>query len=198
MATPLEIAAGATVELVLAAVAIGVLYRVWGSLFAVPKRFKVLTFQRGVILKGEEVEKVVGPGSYWITPKRTLVLCDMRPKPFQLAGLELVSADGMGMRLSFGVEYQITDAASFLTRSSDTYAAFYIDLRQAIRIAVREQSSRNLMNETETLTARIREMIADRSEHLGVGLFKLDVWEMVMLGMQREPSGLDFDSQPIQ
>ncbi len=198
MSTPLEIAAGVTVELVVAAVAIGVLYRVWGGLFAVPKKVKVLSFQRGVVLKGEEVEKVVGPGSYWITPKRTLVLCDMRPKPFQLAGLELLSADGMGMRISFGVEYQITDAAAFVTQSSDAYAAFYIDLRQAIHVAVREQSSKSLMKDAEPLTSRIREKVLARSSHLGVGLSKLDVWETMTLGIQRDSSGLDFDTQPIQ
>lgn len=188
MASPEDIVVGVTVEVFLAAMALGLIYRVWGGVFPVPKKHKVLPFQRGVVLNGEEVERVVGPGSLWITPKRTLIACDMRPKPFQLAGLELVAADGVVMRISLGVEYQIVDPSSFVTRSSDPYAAFYVELRQAIHVAAREKNSRSLMNEQNLFIARIKELVASRSTQLGIALTQLDIWEVVSLGWVQPPS----------
>ena len=192
-----DIVIGTTVEVFLFSVAAGIVYRVWGGVLPFPKKHKVLPFQRGVVLNGEEVERVVGPGSCWITPKRTLIVCDTRPKPFQLAGLELVAADGVAIRLSLGVEYQIVDPGSFVTRSSDPYAAFYVELRQAIHIAAREKSGRNLMNEQDMFVARIKTLVASRSAELGVALTQFDIWEMVALGWVQPPSEIDPETPTI-
>jgi regulator of protease activity HflC (stomatin/prohibitin superfamily) len=108
MASPGEIAAGAAVELFLVLIAIAVLYRVWGWFFQVPKRQVVQAFQRGMVLRESKVEKVLEPGAYWMTPKRRLVLCDVRPTPFQVSAQELLTADGMGVRISLAGEYRIS------------------------------------------------------------------------------------------
>ncbi len=165
MSSPAEIAAGVTVELFLAALAIGLLYRVWGKIFAVPRRQSVLAFQQGVVLREGQVEKVLTPGTYWITPKRTLVICDMRPKPFQIPAQEMLTADGMGVRMSLGGEYRISDGALFLAESSDAFAALY--LGQA------------------PLTSRIKELLIPRATQLGVEMTKLEIWEAVPIGWLR-------------
>jgi len=100
MAHLAEIAAGTAVELFLVTVALAVLYRVYGWFFAVPKRLIVQAFQRGVVLREGLAERVLHPGAYWITPKRRLILCDIRPTPFQVQGQESLTADGLAVRIS--------------------------------------------------------------------------------------------------
>jgi regulator of protease activity HflC (stomatin/prohibitin superfamily) len=102
MAKIAELIAVAAVELFLLAIALGVLYRIWGAVFPLPKRQVVSAFQKGVVLRGGAVERVLAPGNYLITPRRTLVLCDVRPKPFQVPAQELLTAEGAGIRVSLG------------------------------------------------------------------------------------------------
>jgi hypothetical protein len=59
MSNPVEIAVGITVEVFIAALAIGLLYRVWGRVFSVPQRQVVLAFQKGVVLRDGQMEKVL-------------------------------------------------------------------------------------------------------------------------------------------
>lgn len=129
MATPLEIAAGVAVESVFVAVALAVLYRLWGWFFPVPKRRVVEAFQRGVVLREGRVERILSPGAHWIRPKQTLVVCDVRPTPFQVLGQELLTLDGMGVRVSVSGEYRVADPARFVSESSDSFASFYVELR---------------------------------------------------------------------
>jgi hypothetical protein len=57
------------------------------------------------------------------------MLCDMRPKPFQVLSQELLTVDGMGLRMSLGGEQRIIDPALFVTESSDAFGAFYLEIR---------------------------------------------------------------------
>jgi regulator of protease activity HflC (stomatin/prohibitin superfamily) len=186
MSTPAEIAVGITVEMFLAALAIGLLYRVWGRIFAVPQRQVVLSFQRGVLLRGGEVEKVLSPGTYWIMPKRTLMLCDMRSKPFQVPAQELLTVDGMGIRMSLGGEYHVVDTALFLTQNSDAFGAFFLEIRHAFHLAVGELNSEVILNGRDVLIPRVKELLIPRAAQLGIEMTQLDVWEAVPIGWSRQ------------
>jgi regulator of protease activity HflC (stomatin/prohibitin superfamily) len=185
MSSPAEVAVGVTVELFLAALAVGLLYRVWGKIFRVPQRQTVLAFQQGVVLREGRVEKVLTPGTYWITPKRTLVICDMRSKPFQISAQEMLSADGMGVRMSLSGEYRISDSSLYLAESSDAFGAFYLEIRQAVHRAVKESDNEAIFGEQSLLTSRIKELLIPRATQLGIEMTKLEIWEAVPLGQLR-------------
>jgi regulator of protease activity HflC (stomatin/prohibitin superfamily) len=186
MATPVEIAAGVAVELFLIIIGLTVLYRVWGWFFSVPKRQVVQAFQRGVVLRESNVERVVGPGAYWITPKRRLLLCDVRPTPFQVPAQELLTADGMGVRISLAGEYRVVNPAFFVTESSDAFGKFYLELRQVLRLAAGEMNSHGFFSGQAQLTARMKELLMPREAQLGIEMTQLDVYEAVPVGWLRE------------
>ena len=186
MATPGEIAAGAAVELFLVTIAFAVLYRVWGWFFAVPKRQIVQAFLRGVVLYGIDVERVLNHGGHWITPSRRLVLCDVRPTPYQVSAQELLTADGMGVRVSLAGEYRVVNPGLFVTESSDAFATFYLELRQTLRRSVGEMSSHDFFGGQPQLTARIKELLLPKAVQLGIEMTQLDVYEAVPVGWLRQ------------
>lgn len=181
-----EIVAGTAVEIFLIALALGILYRVWGRVFAVPQRLTVLGFQRGVVLLGDSIERVLEPGRYWITPKRTMVACDMRPKPFQVPAQALLTANKMGVRVSLSGEYRIADPGLFVTQSSDPFGAVFLELRQALLTAVAETQSDAVLEGQPGLIARVRELAMPRATQLGVELTQLNVWEAAPIGWFQE------------
>ncbi len=89
------------------------------------------------MLRNGKVEKVLSPGAYWITPKRTLLLCDVRPTPFQVPAQEMLTVDGLAVRVSLGGEYRVVDPALFVTVNRDAfgalmsnYAKFFVSPRE--------------------------------------------------------------------
>jgi hypothetical protein len=181
-----ELLVGFTVELFFLLLAVGILWRVWSSFLPAPRRQRILALQRGVVLLNNQVEKVLEPGSYWITPKRTLVVCDMRPNPFQIAGQEVQAANDMLLRLSLGGEYEISDPAKFVSQNSNSFDAFYLELRQALRTAAREFDGHAIIAEQSALIARVKELTVPRGDQLGVELTQLDAWETTPIGWFRE------------
>jgi regulator of protease activity HflC (stomatin/prohibitin superfamily) len=188
LASPVEIAGGAAVELFVAAAAIGVLYRLWGNALAVtiPRRQTVLEFQRSVVLFGNRTERVLEPGMHWVAPRRTVIVCDMRKRPFQIAEQDVISFDRMTMRLSLAGEYRVMDPSAFVLESNDAFGSFYLEVRQALRAAAAEFHSDVLMSADTPLATRIRELVLPKGVQLGVEITQLDVYETAPLGWARE------------
>jgi regulator of protease activity HflC (stomatin/prohibitin superfamily) len=165
---------------------VGLIYRVWSWFLPVPKRQLVRPFQSGVVLRDGGVEKVLTPGSYWITPKRALLLCDMRPTPFQVPAQELLTTDGLAVKISLGGEYRITDPAAFLTRNSDSFGAFYLEVRQALHAAVRELDGKSFLGEQSLLATRVKELVIPAASQLGLELTRLELFESAPIGWTRQ------------
>lgn len=186
MSSVWEFAAEFALELLIAAVALGLLYRLWGAVLPIPHRELVLEFQRGVVLRKGVVEKVLGTGTHWISPGRTVVLCDMRKKPFQVSGQHVLSADGMNLRISMGGEYRICDPAAFVIESTDAFSSFYLEVCQALRVAASEFQSEAVLSAQAPVATRIRELVVPRGAQLGMEIAQLDVFETVPLGWVRQ------------
>lgn len=180
-----EIAVGTAVELFLLTIASAVLYRAYGWFFPVPKRQLVDAFHLGVVLCGNKVERVLKPGAYWITPKRVLVLCDVRPTPFQVPAQELLTSDGLAVKISLGGEWRIANPALFVTESSAAFSSYYLELRQVLRVATGELNSSSFLMGQALLTSRVRELLAPRAAQLGIELTQLELYEAVPVGWLR-------------
>jgi hypothetical protein len=110
----------------------------------------------------------------------------MRPKPFQIAAQEVQAADDMLLRLSLGGEYLISDPAKFVSENSNSFDAFYLELRQALRTAAKEFDGHSIIAEQSALIARVKELTIPRGDQLGVELMHLDAWETTPIGWFRE------------
>jgi regulator of protease activity HflC (stomatin/prohibitin superfamily) len=182
----IDLVAGLLVELFVLFLALWILYRVWSNFLPVPQRQRVSALQQGVLLLNNQVEKVLAPGTYWVTPRRTLIVCDMRPRPFQVSDQQVQAADDMHLRISLSGEFQISDPGRFVSQNSNSFDAFYLELRQALRSAARELDGQSILSEQSALLARVKELVLPRGDQLGVELNQLDVLQTTPLGWFRE------------
>jgi len=186
MSTVLEDVLGVAVEGFLLAAFAGTLYRLMSGRFLIPKRTSILPYECGVVVKGSQTIKTVGPGTCWIRPKQRIVLCDMRPRPLQLLGIETLAADGGIVRLSLSGEYAITNPESFIRVSREAGNTFVAAVRRAISDAVREHSSLVLVANPELLVVRLRELIKPTSKKVGMDFLTLEAWEVLHTGWLRQ------------
>jgi len=182
MANSFDVLAGVAVELALIVLAGMVLQRIVGRLSFVPSRIKLLPFNRGVVLKGNSVVKVVEPGNHWVGPGQTLVPVDMRSKPFQVSARELLAADDGVVRVSFGGEYSVHDAAQYVTQSSDAFGSLYVALEKIIPTAAIEFETEAILNTPTLFADRIVELAEPRAAQYGLRVVSLEVSNAISLG----------------
>lgn len=180
-----DLLVGITVEIGVSVIVLGVIYRVLGSPLGIFKLTKVQPFQRGVLMKGETVERVLEPGAHWIWSRKTIFLCDTRPKPFQFNSQDVQAAGDTWIRVSMRGATQVVDPARYVTASSDSLATFYTELRRLVTVAALQQSAYGRAEDTARLAARVRELLEREAEGLGLALSSLDVWEVRPLYAQR-------------
>ncbi|HEY5329992.1 MAG TPA: SPFH domain-containing protein [Acidobacteriaceae bacterium] len=177
-----EIIVGVGVEAVLFAIVLAVIYRFLSGRFLVPKREIVLPNQRGVIVEGERVVRVAEPGTCWVRPKQRIILCDMRDRPMQLAGMEVVGSDNGIVRITLIAEYRIADASVYYTRSTNANDALVLQIRRALIVTARGQASVNIVAAPLVFAARILEVAAPDAAKLGFEIVDVQIVEAIALG----------------
>ena len=190
MANTLDTIAGFGVEIVICALAGFALRRLVGKVSFLPQRLHLVPFNRGVVLFGDTVERVVEPGYRWIKPGRTLVPIDIRKKPFQVPIRELVTGDNGAVRISFGGEYRVIDPAQYVTESAAPFGALFVALERVIPSAIVEFDTDTVVTTPTLLAERVKELIEPRAMQLGMHITLLEVSNVVALGWVLKPTEL--------
>jgi regulator of protease activity HflC (stomatin/prohibitin superfamily) len=185
MSSGTDLLVGVTVETAFAAIFLGLIYRFWGSALGLPKPNKIQPFQRGVLMKGETVDRVLEPGTHWVSPKRTIFLCDTRPKPFQLNSQDVQVSSDAWVRVSMSGATRIVDPARYVTASADSLATFYTSLRRLLTEAAQAQTFHWRSEDGDMLAERMQKLLEREAEGLGLTVTSLDVWEVLPLYPQR-------------
>jgi regulator of protease activity HflC (stomatin/prohibitin superfamily) len=188
MTTLIEYFAGAAVEVVIFGVAGGILYRVWRGASFLPQRKTLLPFNKGVVLEGERVIKVLDPGSHWVKPRQSLVPVDVRARPFQTSPRELLTADNQGIRIRFSGEYRVIDPALFVLASTDGHGAFYLALEREIALTIAESKRAEILEATISPADRIKERIEPRTSQLGIAVSHLEVSDLIPIAWEQHSS----------
>ena len=76
--------------------------------------------------------------------------------------------------------------ASFVTESSDAFGAFYLELRQVLRVAVGELNSSGFLSGQALLTSRTKELLVPKAVQLGIEMTQLEIYECVPVGWLRQ------------
>jgi regulator of protease activity HflC (stomatin/prohibitin superfamily) len=186
----LDTIVGFGVEIIVCALAGFALQRLLGKASFMPQRLRLMPFNRGVVLYGDTVERVVEPGYRWLKAGRTLAPVDIRKKPFQVPTRELVTGDNGAVRISFGGEYQVSDPAAYITQSSEPFGALFVALERVIPSALTEFDTETVTTTPTLVTERIRELIEPRAAQLGMQITELEVSNVVALGWVLKPTEL--------
>jgi|GEM_PF-2444313 len=183
-----EIMTGVAVEVAIFALFAGVIYRFFSGRFLIPKREIVLPNQRGVLVEGDRIVRVAVPGVCWVRPKQRIILCDMRSRPLQLAGIDVVSSDNGIVRLTLVAEYRIADAAIYYTRSANANDALFLQMRRALVETARIQTSASITVAPKAFAVTIGDAATPDVAKLGFEIVDLQIVEAISLGWVRQPA----------
>ena len=87
----------------------------------VPIRITVFEYERGLKYIKGRFKQVLGPGQYWLWTfgNTTIRKVDMRSQYLSVPGQAVLTADGVGIKISLMAVYTISDPALAINQVSD-------------------------------------------------------------------------------
>ncbi|MEW6128043.1 MAG: slipin family protein [Acidobacteriota bacterium] len=166
--------------LIIGAVMLALILTAWlASLF---KRTVVFEFERGLRYKNGKFIDVLSPGRYAHTYRTVIQKLDVRLRMVTVAGQEVLSADGINIRLSLVAQYEIADVNIAYNKVANFQESLYIQLQSALRSIVGELRIDELLEQRKAIDAKLFELSEAHIAQLGLKLVAVNVRDIMFAG----------------
>jgi regulator of protease activity HflC (stomatin/prohibitin superfamily) len=148
----------------------------------VVRRTTIFEFQKGLLYRNGKFVEVVGAGEHWFTPLTTRIdAVDIRRRTVTVPGQEVLTADGVTLKVSLVAQYEVVDPAVAVNTIQDYEQAFYLELQVALRHIVGGTTADVLLEQRQDLGRRLMET-AGKIALLGLQLHAVDVMDVMFPG----------------
>lgn len=143
----------------------------------------VFEFQRAVRYRKGKLDGVLEPGSHWYwRPGITTETVDLRPRFVSVPGQEVISADGVSVRVSLAAEYRVVDPQLVVNEVDGFEQALYLLFQLAIRDIVASSPIDELLETRAQIGPRLLELCGERAKALGVELARIEPKDIMFPG----------------
>jgi regulator of protease activity HflC (stomatin/prohibitin superfamily) len=143
----------------------------------------IFEYQRGLLYRRGRFERVLEPGRYRLRKRQTMVrTVDVRPAFVSVAGQEVLTADGVTLKLSIAVQFQFTDLDLAFNKNADAVAGMYLTLQMALREIVGSATIDELLANRAQIASRLAAIATEPIAAMGVRLISADVKDIMFPG----------------
>lgn len=147
---------------------------------------EVAPWANAVVLKDGVHTGTVGPGRHRRRRRSTWHVLDLRPRLLTIPPQEVLTADGVQVRLSLVATAQITDARAWLFASASPYESIYSELQVALRDRVASHELGSIAGSRSTLLEGVDEELAPRMSELGATIASIRLKDITLPAEVRE------------
>lgn len=143
----------------------------------------IFEFQRGLLYRRGRFVRVLEPGRHWLRARDTLVQpVDVRPAFVTIPGQEVLSADGVTLKVSIAAQYEVADLDVAFNETQDAMAALYLTLQMALREIVGAAKIDELLENRQRFAERLVAIAAEPVATLGLRLLAADIKDIMFPG----------------
>lgn len=151
------------------------------------RRTLILDYERGLLYAKGKFKKLLEPGLYWHSPLTTLIhKVDMRPRFLSITGQEILSADGVTLKISLAARYEIADLLAATNRSQDFEQALYLELQLALREIVSTADIDAVLPSRSEFSRKLLELTESKAQALGLKLLSAQIKDITFPGKLKE------------
>ncbi len=148
-----------------------------------PATTTIFEFERGLRYRRGRFIKVLGPGAHWMSRRSGRISkVDVRAFYLVVPGQELLSLDGIAIKVSLAANLQVVDPNLAVNTVQDYRAAVYAVLQLACRELVSAMKVEDLLASRPQLGASLMEKGAAPIAEMGVKLISVDVRDLMLPG----------------
>lgn len=146
-------------------------------------RLTVFEYERGIKYRNGRFAGVVGPGRHWVYRPRVMIRkVDIRPRFVSIAGQEVLSSDGVTLKVSLAAEYEIADPEVAINKVENHEQALYLTLQLALREIIGRAQIDDVLARREEFGRTLLELAAEPAERLGLRLLGVNVKDIMFPG----------------
>lgn len=146
-------------------------------------RVTVFEYEQGLRYGGGRFAGVVGAGRHWIyRPSTVIRRVDIRPKFVSLGGQEVLSSDGVTLKVTIAARYEIADAGIAINKVENYEEALYLTLQLALRQIVGQAAIDEVLAQRDQFGERLKAMTTAEIETYGLRLLSVNIKDVMFPG----------------
>ena len=151
------------------------------------RRETVFEFERALRYSRGRFRDVLAPGVYWHVPRfTTLVKVDVRPRFMAITGQEVLSADGVSLKLSMAANFRVADPRKAINEVQSFDQALHVELQLALREVIGSADIDSVMQSRDLLSKKLHETTAPKAAALGLELTDVNLKDLMFPGKLKQ------------
>jgi regulator of protease activity HflC (stomatin/prohibitin superfamily) len=146
------------------------------------RRVVVFEYERGVRYRNGRTVAALGPGAHWVLSSSTVTRVDVRPTFVAVPGQEVLTNDGIGVKLSIVAKYQVADPERALNSVASYQDALYTVLQLALREIVSAATVDAVLAARLEIGKQLQAIAAPRVAEFGLTLLAAEVKDLMFPG----------------
>jgi regulator of protease activity HflC (stomatin/prohibitin superfamily) len=149
-------------------------------------------YQRGLRYRQGRLVGLLDPGTHLaIRPLTEIQVLDGRPTSITVPGQEILTADGVALKVSLTARYVVADAIAAVTNDQNYVSALYTALHAGLREALAGRTADEILAGRAELGPAVGGAVASELARIGVELLGVDVRDvMVPAELKRAFAGI--------
>lgn len=146
----------------------------------------VMDWQRALLFTDGRFTRVLPPGRHrYRTARTTVHTVDVRPRSMLVTGQELLTSDGITLKVSALAVWHVGDPRAYLTASTSTESMLYAAVQIAVRDATAVVTFDQVIAERARLSSGLVEAVTAQTGALGVEVTSVVVKDVMLPGELR-------------
>ncbi|HEY2548744.1 MAG TPA: slipin family protein [Candidatus Acidoferrum sp.] len=151
------------------------------------RRVTVYEYQKGLKYTKGRYVSTLNPGQYWIFPFfSSVVPVDVRPQFVTIPGQDVLSADGVTLRVSLAAEFQVADPNVAINKNASFQAGLYLTLQMAVREIVGKEKIDTLIENRAGFGSKLNELTSAKATEFGLKLISADIKDIMFPGEMKK------------
>jgi regulator of protease activity HflC (stomatin/prohibitin superfamily) len=145
-----------------------------------------MEWQRVLMYVDGRLERVLEPGRHRYRGGRTtLVTVDMRPRLLGVPGQELITADGVSVRVSVTAQWRVADAAEFTAAAESPAQFLYTTVQDVIRQRMSGLAFETALADRAALSEGLTDGVQTEVSGFGISVADVRVRDLMLPGELR-------------
>jgi regulator of protease activity HflC (stomatin/prohibitin superfamily) len=144
-------------------------------------RVTIREYQRGLRFEAGKFVGLLDAGSHvWFRPTSDVLVVDARPSSTAIEGQEVLTADGVAVKVSLVVRTVVGDPVARLTADQDSDRLLYLLVQLGLREVVAGRTLDDVLSARTTIGPAVAEIAAARMGEIGIELLSVDIRDVMV------------------
>ena len=143
----------------------------------------VFEYEKGLKHTRGRFTAVLRPGLYWVVPHFTTIRkVDVRPTFVSLSGQEVLSSDGVPLKVSLAAKFEIVDPEAAVNKIENYQTALYLELQLALRQIVASSPVDDLLQKRNDFGKQLLDVTSAKAKEMGLRLLEVEIKDVMFPG----------------